>query len=480
MRRSRSAIILAGLVLSMLQPEVSRAAGPMHDRIYLLGADTDYLHWSVDQTDPELAMSRIYRACGYVPSGIPGRSKPCLAGIDVPNQARTYNIFFRPATLLDEPITWNPSNPLRFHLEGAIDTGGVPFQVQLVIEKSQVVVSPPATQVTPGVWEGSITSGGPINPGAVDGIGIRVTTQAPFANIELKTAGRSYIQLPRAFAAHSVPDLIREDQYRPDPSSYSSVSHTFTFNDRNWSASTFTGETGSPKEFEMTLDRNTAYVIAWVELYETPFFHDAARGRPADMRKLTHGASVHLFRDGQLLDHSGSGSGTAGLGAETFAVRNVAAGPLTVRVESSDALEATTGRDVQEELPFTVHVLAVGGERTVKTMRMRFLQLDSHRVGAMARCPSPMGVVPATSAVRSIALDLDWDTVTPGLPAWSVRYGQSACGEGGTGDRVRLTAAGAGIWHVGATPAHDAMFVSAHDTVFELTAQYTYSPVPPV
>jgi hypothetical protein len=111
----RCPLLLASLLaLTPVLPASAEAS--LHDRIYLLGADTDYLHWSVDPTDPELAMSTIVRQCGlYDVWGVPEQSKPCLSSLNGAN--RTFNIFFLPGSLLDQPVTWNAASPLRFHVE---------------------------------------------------------------------------------------------------------------------------------------------------------------------------------------------------------------------------------------------------------------------------------------------------------------------------------------------------------------------------
>jgi hypothetical protein len=478
MRFARIALTVVAPALLLSAVPAGAADTPVHDRLNLMGADTNYLYWSVDPTDPELSTSSIIRYCGVRDWfwGIPGQSKPCYRSLGL-DGAYDYRLFFFPASTLDESITWNAAGPLRFHLEGSIETGGAPFDVRLVLQKgTDLVESAPATQVSPGVWEGQLTNGGPLKSDVVNLLQLRVTTVSPSAVIDLRTAGRSYVQLPRPFKSRGVPEMMRADTYRPEPTSYSSASHTFTFNDANWKATTFTGETGPPEEFQLTLDENVSTLMAWIELYDTPFVHDVHRGRTPDRRSLQQGASVHLIRNGETLEYSGYGSGVGGWGVEAAAVPNVPAGPVTVRVQSIS--EAPDDR-----MPYKLHVLEVGGPRTIRTMRTRFLQQDAYRIPVAAGCPPSPAVVPATEAVESIDLDLDWDSEAVGIGGWTPRFslptvGEFPCSEAGTGDRVRLTVPGSRIWHVAATPAYDAAFFSAFDTRFELTARYVYSAPP--
>lgn len=93
-------------------------------------------------------------------------------------------------------------------------------------------------------------------------------------------------------------------------------------------------------------------------------------------------------------------------------------------------------------------------------MRWRFLQDSSVRLPVVASCPAALEPLPQTDEVRSIALDLDWDSESP-TAAFTFRFdlpqvGSFPCSEAGAGDE----------------------YASAYDTTFEATARYTYTPPP--
>jgi hypothetical protein len=306
---------------------------------------------------------------------------------------------------------------------------------------------------------------------------IRVTTSAPVATIELRAGGRSYLELPRPFAMHSVPELVHEDTYAPEPNSYQTATRTFNFNDRSWAARSFTGETGPARQFSFNLDQKAEILFAWIEVYDSAFVQDVRRGRAPDPQKILQGASVSLLRDGTEIDHSGSGFGTLGQGTEALAVLDLTPGPLTLSVDSQNESE-------DDSIPFTVHVVEVRGERTLRSMRWLFMEMDGVRTPVVAVCPRSIEPVPTTDKVRSVALDLDWNSEAAGLRGWTFSYslpgvGSFPCSEAGTGDEMRLTIPPAErVWYLGATPAYNATEVSAFDTTFEMSARYTYSPVP--
>ena len=477
MRRPRILVALIVVVPALLLSGATSSAlvSPQSDRLYLLAADTDYLYWGADPADPELGVGSVSRVCGGNYAGVD--SKPCLIGTDAPNATRSYNLFFLPGTALDERITWSTSEPVRFHLEGAINTGGVPHTVHFVLQKSTgVVVSEAATQTSPGVWDGQITVGGPLNLTDVNILGVRVVTRAPAATVDLRLAGRSYLQLPRPFAMHGVPDLVRADTYEPEPNSFQTATRTFAFNDRAWAVQSFTGRTGAVREYSFDLPAKSEVLLAWVEVSDTSFVQSVGSGSP-DPQKALQGASITLRRNGEELDHSGGGTGTGGIGTEALSILDVTAGPLTMTVDSANENE-------DQSVPFNLHVLEVRGERTLAMMRWRFMHNASLRLPVTATCPGSFEPLPMTDEVRSVGLDLDWESVSP-LPKYTIRFdlpgvGSFPCSEAGTGDELRFTLPRAEqILYLGATPAYNATYASAYDTTFEMTARYVYT-APPV
>jgi hypothetical protein len=475
MRRPLRILALSvALPVLLLSAPAGGAEIQSSNRIYLLSSDDDYLYWSVDRFDPELGVGSTTRTCGtnYLTPG----NKPCLIGRNVTDQTHTHNLYFLPGSALDEKVTWSSDAPLQFHFDATVNTFGVPYSVQLVIQKTAtLVVSEPATQTSSGVWEGKLTTGGPLNPNELTNFGVRVTTQSPVAVIDLKMGGRTYLELPQPVAAHSVPDMLREDDYAPQRSTYTSPSRSFEFNDANWEARTFTGDTSAPKTFDFTIGKKAESLLIWADLYESPFVQDVRRLRQPDLKKL-QGIGMLLSRDGTVIEGTSStGAGTAGQGTPSVTALDLPAGPLTLAVDPWQE-----GSDMN--LPYTVHVLEIQGERTLRSMRWRFVQGPSSRSPAAATCPASTEGVPATSQVKSVALDLDWSTEAVGLPRWTFRfdmpYGGYPCSEAGTGDEMRLTIAPADrVWWVSATPSYGTQFVSVHDTTFEMTARFTYSPV---
>ncbi len=471
--------LIAAIVLvpALLIPATTpAAAAPASDRIYLLGADTDYLYWGPDRLDPELGLRSASRFCGVRIDAVPGQSKPCLSGVDPAGGSRTHSLFFLPGSVVTEKITWTGAQPLRFHIEGAFNTFGFPYTVHFVIQKGAAPAeSPAAREIAPGVWEGEITSGSPWTTDTVTLLQVRVRTAAPVATIRLELGGKSYLQLPRPFGVSSAPELLDGDVYRPAPSSYATATRSFAFNDGNWAERAFSGTTGPLREFAFDLGQRAEILLAWVEVFDSAFVQDVRAGRPPNAEKLRQGAALRLSRDGQLLGHSGNGNGVAGLGTMALALLDVPPGPLTLAVDSAN-------EDPAQAVPFKLHVLEVRGERTLRSMRWSFLQDRSFR-SAAGLCPASYEVVPATDEVRSIALDLDWDSSAPGVPKFTPRFdlpgvGSFACGEAGTGDTLRLNIPIEQVWYVGATPSQDSSHVSAYDTSFQMTAHYTYSTPP--
>ncbi|MGH2710077.1 MAG: hypothetical protein ACRDH9_02600 [Actinomycetota bacterium] len=477
MRRPRIAMGLVILAALILSGAASSASGqPQSDRLYLMSADTDYLYWTADASDPELAVGSISRMCGtnYV---VPTQARPCLIGNLTDPNTRNFNLYFLPASTLDEKVTWSGSAPLRFHMEGTVNTFGVPYTVQLVLQKpAALIVSDAATQTAPGVWEGQLTSGAPLNTADVNNIGVRVTTQAPVALIDLRLGGRSYVQLQRPFAVHGVPDLLREDTYSPQPTTYSTATRSFAFNDANWETRSFSGDTTAPKTIDFSTTQKSEVLIAWIELYESGTIQDVKHARQPDQEKAAQGIGLLLSRDGTVIDHSGgNGAGVVGSGTAAVSALDLSSGPLSLVIDP-----ASDGAD--RAMPYTVHVLEVRGDRTLRAMHWLFHGATAARTPAVASCPVNNQPVPATDKVKSIDLDLDWDAATP-LSDWTFRfdmpYGIYPCSEAGTGDQLRLTLPSAErIFWVGATPAYHSDFVSAYDTTFEITARFTYSPPP--
>jgi len=445
---------------------------PEHDRIYLMASGTEYLHWTVDPTDPELDQGLTVRTCGATRTqGVPGHSKPCLTGglgLD-----RTHNLYFAPASLLETPFSWSAADPLRFHFELEVEASQ-PYTVHGVLQLGAgLATSEPATEVAPGVWEGAITSGAPFGNAPVEYVGVRVASQSPSVTMRIKTGGESYLELPQTVGAKAVPDLLREDVYAPEPTSYASSTRTLRFNDDAWQAWTFTGDAGEVATFDLDLPAPAVALVAWAELYDSPFLYDVRRGRPADARRGLDGVAVRLLRDGEEVAH---GAGPyIGEGIGSMAATGIGTGALGLEVSGLDQTD--------DPLPYEAHLVAVYGDRTLASMRWRSPADYDFRIPSIASCPAAIEPFPVTPEVTTFHVDLDWDTAAAGVPSWTLRYdmpgvGAFPCSEGGTGDNVRFTVPGERVWYVGGTPAYDSLHVSAFDTVFDFEVRYAYTPPP--
>lgn len=445
------------------------ASAGAHQRFYLLGSSTDYLRWSVDPADPELDQRTIVRACSVTGTwGVPD-SKPCLGGVS--SNGRSFqHLFFDPGTQLLENLTWTTAAPLTYHFE--LDVDQAPDAViSLVLQvDGGTLESAPATQVAPGVYEGSLKPGYTIKPSDTLFFGIRVETRLPHAVMRLKARGSSWIESPVAVQAKSVPELIADDTYRPAASSFAGDLRELTFNDTNWTAASFSGTSGTTRDFPVAIPKDAVSVIAWAEMYEDPFVREARRLSDPDPRNGIDGISVTLQRGTTRLATSNGPYYAQGHSAAV--ALDVTAGPLTLRVTGSDR----TG----DPLPYRAFVVAIQGPKTLASMRWTTGVDYALRVPGTASCPWGQEQMPVTDNVATFIVDLDWDGETLGHGGWTLGYtipkvGDAPCSEGGTGDQVRFTLpANKDVWAIGPTPAYDRTFVSAFDTAFELEVRYTY------
>lgn len=383
---------------------------PLHDRLYLLGADTDYLYWSADPLEPEFAATQVTRACGLKLYGTPGYHKPCLSGILGGRYAHA--IFFFPGTLLDAPAAWSSASPLRFRLALTVDSPQ-PYTVHFGIQKGTTQAeSQPATQSSPGVWEGALAGGSPLGLETVNLLYVRIRTLSPRITMTLGARGASYAELPEAVPARAVSRLLAESTYAPEPTSLATPHRGFTFNDDAWSLRSFPGDLTQTRNFELALDRDAAIVLGWVEVFDTPFLFDVLSGRPPDTRKLKDTPVTHLYRDGEEIAHGGNTS-QQGRGGDTLAATAVPAGTLRLEVAPVSGSEGH---------PYTAYLLAVEGDRTLASMRWRFHNPPSgafvpHRSPISAGCPASLEVVPTTPETTTFSVDVDWDSQSLLSPA---------------------------------------------------------------
>lgn len=470
MRFIRPLLLMALLVPALPARAADPAPPPKHDRIYLLGTEEDFLYWSVDRHDPELGSARVERSCSSArPKGTPG-FKPC-------------SFFFLPATHLYEPAAWNASVPLRFHLALEVETPGA-FTVHLNVRGAE---SPAAVQVAPGIWEGTLTAGSPLPASTWSTMSVVVKRDVPHATISLRAAGASYIDLPQLVPSTGVPALLAQS---PGPKggglrTFETELRSFTFLDDEYRVTALQGDLMQTRTFDITVDSDALFVLAWVELFRTPFAHDVVRGRDPDSRKLTDSARADLLRDGALVAR-GTNPGLYGLGTETVLAMDVPAGPLSLQITPNEVFPT----DFQQGSPYRAFVLSVHGDRTLSAMRWTSMFAEYPGLGPtqapfFARCPgTPPEVVPMTAEVTSVSFDMDVDSVSPLDPNWTLGFllppnSWFLCGEVSTGDSLRHTFPFTGIHRVGAMVAQDTTYTEWRDTVFEFEARYAYTPPPP-
>ncbi|MDQ3991176.1 MAG: hypothetical protein M3245_02540, partial [Actinomycetota bacterium] len=407
--------VLTVLALASWTVPAEATAEETFDRLYLMGADTDYLYWSVDPADPEIAEHRVVRRCGTGKVwGTPG-TKPCvsfMSGLGT----YSYILWFAQASLLDETVRFNPNAPSRIHLEMEVSPS-VGTGVQMIVQAgTRTAESGPLSEVRPGVWEGDLQSHGWVDPGEPSFLGVWVTSESPGVTLSIGTGGPSYVELDAPIRARSVPALLTADTYRPDSRSLATPQRHLWFNDGDWRVTSHDADTGSAHSFELDIDRKVETLLVWAEAYDTPFLHDVLRGRPADAKKLTDTPVLDLYRGDE---HVGWGKGEEfGRGTDALALVNVE--PDTYR------LEATPARTSQG-MAYRIHVLEVFGKRTLARMRWMFANaeypgLGQNRTPLFAFCGGAPEPVPVTSAVTTFHVNLDWDTYALPSPAWTLGF----------------------------------------------------------
>jgi hypothetical protein len=379
---------------------------------------------------------------------------------------------FAPGALIDENVG-ALGNPLRFRF--ALDVGTpLPFTVHAFSQEDTTQhISDAATQTQPGVWEGTLTDNSPLN-GTVNYLGLIVRSQAPALTVSIATAGQSWFELSRVVPARGVPALQRADT-APSVTSYNGSGRTLWFTDHDWTATSFNGDLTASRAFSHTLERPARMLIAWVQTFDSPFTYSLLSGQSPDARRLENSPRLEVSPPGGA-PVAGTNSGVRGRGQDAVAILDVPAGDVLVQVSPS----SWDPDDGGQELAYKVHVVAVHGERTLRSMRWRFGTSYSFRTPNVAACPYGLEPVPVPRTVGSFAVDVDWQTYAQPSPHWTVSFdlptvGSMPCGEVTAGDRVRFTLPRShSVWFLGPAPARDSLYVSNDDTVFEMQVDYTY------
>lgn len=460
MRRSRIAGVaaLALLLVGTVSSVRATSSVTQHRRIFLLGGEGGAAYWGVDPADPELSRVAITRHCGE------------LSRVD-PATSSCQGFAFMPAsTLVGRPAG---GGPIRFHLELSL-VPAVPIDVTVRVQEDTSLSEGLATEVAPGVWEGTIEDPTPFS-GRVNLVTVGIRAAVPEFDASIGAAGRSWLELPKPFTARSVPDLIQADQHRPEPTTYTGGTRTLRFNDRRWLSASFEGALDRTRTFAFDLPEQARTLIAWVDVFDSPIVYDALRGRQPDPAELENAPRVSLTRDGEEIAR-GTNGGYRFRGQDALAVFDVAPGPLTLTV--TDETWDPDGGGAR--LPYKLHVVAMHGERTLAGMHWTTSAMGDFNAPLVASCGYGQEVIPVSDDVTTFKVALDWDSEAPGLPAWTIRYdlptvGDMVCGD--VGNRLRFTVdVPERVWLIGPAPAADATYVSNGDTVFDWDVTYTYAP----
>ncbi|HYH27297.1 MAG TPA: hypothetical protein VEA19_00805 [Actinomycetota bacterium] len=441
---------------------VSAAVDTETTKLYLLASDEDFLYWSPDPADPEMAALSAYRSCApHYPAGLcTGASAAGGLSMTMP---------FLPGAVLEGPVDWGSGRPLRFHIEADLTTS-TPATVHAIAGSSAgLYESAAATQVAPGVFEGTIDAGHQVFPGDVLALGVRVRVPEAVRvtmAAEIRTAGQSWIEFPGDLPIAPVPELLKRSTYARSPSSYATPDRSFRFNDRAWESFVFTGNLSEAQTFSVPLDRPAAAVVGWVEGFSEPFIYGLGGG-DAGARSPFDTAFVRLISNGsEISQHRYSATAV-----------DVPDGTLEMRVEPIEQ---------SGERPYRAHLVVIDGERTLSSMRWRFeVPAHQHRVMNTSSCAVPLEQVPATEEVTTFRVDMNAESTNPLPKKWAMVFNvpdwvnPGFCGTLGGGSGVRFAIGGPRVGLVGPGPAPDAATLSAYDTQFEAEVRYAYTPLPP-
>ena len=453
---------------------------PTYQRAYFLTDDGKFSYWSFDPDEEGANVRTTVRSCGAAVDW-----SPCYGGVTAEGE-RFWQFSFNPHSVLEGAVSWNAQNPLRFHLEMEVDIP-VPYTVRVVAASlSQgFQVSDPATEVEPGIWEGTITTGSSLTSTAPSRqfmirIGYTVPPQGPVAptTVRLATDGSSYVELPQPVPAWSLTDIRREDTV-PTPHRFSTELRELTFNNADWEAFSFEGDLAQARQFSATLTRKAVGVMGFVEGFSEPVAYDAIRNGHAAPEQVTDAPITTLQLNGsEIAKGANSQTENAGRGTDSVAARDVGPGVVTL----------TVGRNnfAQTSFPYKAYIVAVYGERTLRSYRAEYTPRSSvqtpqaHAFGGGA-CSHFSERVPVSSSARAMSVEIDVDTINPAAN-WTLSYGQPGlayypCGESGTGDSVTVTKqSGAMVFDSGVTLSKAGVNASNRDTVIDELVRIYYRP----
>lgn len=444
MRKVLVSMIVVALLASAGVAPV-RATGPDSDRIYLLSTDGKRAVYSPDAADPELAGGGLNQRCNNTLS------------------AELFCQFtFWPGATWGQALVIGPDRPLRFHLALKATAATTPA-VHLFIQQGIQVESPPAQEISPGIWEGEITTPMITQLDQALLFGVRVRASRPTVAMEMQTAGRSWIQLPEAMPIASTRDSLQAAPPATAPSFLQTDQRRFDFNDQDWQVWQFTGEATAERTFSVPLVRPATSLYAWTETADAPLLHDVSRGRPPTATYLTDIPSVVLSQGGVSIGDGGS---------RNRAARNVPIGAIAARI--------TPGPQARG-VPYTLWVVAIHGERSLAAMRWQGAAAAALNGAMVATCPHTFEPVVTSRLVQTFHVDIDWSSDNP-TSRWSPSYdyptvGSVVCGNDGSDDDVRITFPADRIWLFDPALTRETPAASAFDTVLTWQVRFTYAPL---
>ena len=285
-------------------------------------------------------------------------------------------------------------------------------------------------------------------------------------SLTVRLGGDSYVDLPGAPSIRGIPELAASDTYAPVKTALQTAHRSFVFNDAGWALQTFEGDLKQTRSFPVTLPGG-ASMIAWTEGGDPPLY-DAYAGREPDASQFTDRTFVRLFQGNKELAHA----------MNNVAIAPAPAGNYVLTVESFNSY---AGTPITQGSSYKFHVLTIDGERTLRSMRARIVSpLPGGTLPALGFCQMTDLRVPQTPAVRSLLVDADWEATGLMTQKWTISFaiptvGAAPCGDATRGDRQRFTFPGERTWQFGVAPSPDHFFMSAWDSIIELTIRYTYS-----
>ncbi|MFN2582393.1 MAG: hypothetical protein ABR498_06600 [Candidatus Dormibacteria bacterium] len=472
----------------------STVTAPSVQRLYLTQSSGNYSYWTPDTNDPELQAQTITRTCPRQTTAPNTDDGECLEAGSVSSSARRYLIGFMPGGTLEAPLSWDASAPLHFHVALSI-TYSQPSTVRFEVQSgTKQYISDAATQTAAGIWDGTLSAGGPVPVGKTMFLNVVIDTTTSSTGSSTLTAtiggaGQSYVDLATPTPIASTSSLLGPTN-GPGSGVYSTAGRTLHFNDSSWSASAFTGDLTTTRTFQIALPSDAVSVIAWLEGYNQPFITTVLNGGTPNAMDVTDepvisltdssGGVVNGWNQKQIA--AGDPVPQKGRGEDTVAETAVPAGTLTLTVAPTPDSQG---------LPYNAYIVVIYGDRTLASMTWQFMWASSdanQSPGAEAAgatlCGAQSEPVPVASTVTSDEFTLAWSAPPTGVVAFTPTFdfpdeGAFDCGEAGDGPSVRFYPNG-GVQNLGAAPSHWGDFISDPSTVsFTGTVTFMYEPTTP-